>query len=131
MASINDPSKWGAELEGSLAQVRRTLGECNRGGKLKFQRNKWVPADGEETLQVIDIRFQEGPLTHVGANGCQLEDVIDVCVERLQGFQRGPFACRENELAIQKLEEARLWLSLRNWKRQAQGVEGTMRPHAD
>ena len=90
-----------------------------------------IPAEGEEDLPVIDIRFQQDAITNVGANGCQMEDVIDVLVERLQGFQRGPFSCRENALAITKLEEARLWLSARNWKRQAQGVEGTMNPHTD
>lgn len=111
--------------------VTRTLGECNRAGKLKWQATKWTPASSEEVLQVIDIRFQEGPLTHVRANGCQIEDVIDVLVERLQRFQRGPFVCRENALAITKLEEARLWLSARNWRRQAQGVEGTMAPHTE
>lgn len=111
--------------------VTRTLADCNRAGKLKWQAHKWTATEGEAALQVIAIRFQEGPLTQVGANGCQLEDVIDVLVERLQGFQRGPFACRENALAITKLEEARLWLSARNWKRQAQGVEGTNAPHTD
>lgn len=111
--------------------VTRTLGECNRAGKLKWRAYKWTPAEGEEALQVIDIWFQAGPLTLGGANGCQIEDVIDILVERLQGFQRGPFKCRENALAITRLEEARLWLSARNWKRQAQGVEGTNRPHTD
>lgn len=120
---------WGENLELTPPHIVRTLGECNRAGKLKFQRNKWTPADGEEALQVIDIRFQEGPLTHVGANGCQLEDVIDVCIERLRGFQKGPFVCRENEIAIMKLEEARLWLSQRNWTRQSKGVEGTIASH--
>ena len=116
--------------DGTPAQVTRTLGECNRAGKLKWQDRKWVPTEGEDLKLVIDIRFQEGPLTHVGANGCQIEDVLDVLTERIRGFQRGPFACRENELAIVKLEEARLWLSQRNWTRQAQGVEGSLAPHA-
>lgn len=111
--------------------VVRTLGACNRGGKLKWQARKWSPAEGEEDLPVIDIRFQQDAITNVGANGCQMEDVIDVLIERLLGFQRGPFKCRENALAITKLEEARLWLSARNWKRQAQGVEGTNAPHTD
>lgn len=122
--------KW-TRMEDGPGRVTRTLGDCNRTGKLKWQASKWTPADGEEGLPVIAIRFQEGPLTQVGANGCQLEDVIDILVERLQGFQLGLFRCRENALAITKLEEARLWLSARNWKRQAQGVEGQLLPHVD
>lgn len=122
---------WTPDMDGTPSRARRTLGECNRVGKLKWQAHKWTPVEGEDLLQVIDIRFQAGPLTQVGANGCQIEDVIDVLVERLQGFQRGRFACRENAIAITKLEEARLWLSARNWKRQAQGVEGQNLPHTD
>ena len=109
--------------------VQRTLGECNRSGKLKWQDLKWVPGEREDDQTVIDIRFQEGPITNHGANGCQIEDVLDVVIERLQEFQAGPFACQENGIAILKLEEARHWLSARNWKRQQQGVEGTAAPH--
>ena len=78
--------------------------------------------------QYIHIKFQEGPVKEAGVNGAQIEDVIDVLVERLQGFQQ-ILPCRENEMAIMKLEEARLWLNERTRKRQAQGVEGTNQPH--
>jgi len=77
----------------------------------------------------LRIKWQVGPLQEVGINGGSIEDVIDVCVERLEGFQKGPFKCRENALAITKLEEAKLWLLYRTQKRQAQGVEGTNTPH--
>jgi len=53
-----------------------------------------------------------------------------VCIDRLRGFQRGPFASRENALAITDLESARNWLLQRTRERQAQGVEGTNQPHA-
>ncbi len=77
----------------------------------------------------IDIKFQSGPLQEVGVNGCSIEDVIDVLTTRLEGFQNGPFRCRENALAITKLEEAKQWLLYRTSKRQAQGVEGTNKAH--
>lgn len=77
----------------------------------------------------IDIKFQEGAVDLNGVNGCQIEDVIDVLVERLQGFQQGSFPCRENALAITKLEEARLWLNERTRKRKEQGVEGKDEKH--
>lgn len=72
----------------------------------------------------INIKFQEGPIGEHGVNGCQIEDVINTLVDRLQGFQQGGYPCRENALAITKLEEARLWLDERTRKRQVQGVEG-------
>jgi hypothetical protein len=79
----------------------------------------------------ISIKFQEGPIREVGVNGCQIDDVIDVLVARLNVFQDGPYRCRENALAITKLEEARMWLNERTRKRVAQGVEGVNAPHAD
>ncbi|HHB2481357.1 TPA: hypothetical protein ACORDH_002808 [Bacillus cereus] len=77
----------------------------------------------------INIKFQEGAIQEHGANGAQIEDVIDVLVERLEGFQKGGYPCRENSLAITKLEEARMWLNERTRKRQEQGVEGKYTNH--
>ncbi len=76
-----------------------------------------------------EIRWQVGPVNEVGVNGTTIEDVIEVCIERLRGFQRGPFASRENALAITDLESARNWLLQRTRARQQQGVEGTNQPH--
>lgn len=78
----------------------------------------------------IDIKFQEGPVAEAGVNGAQIEDVIDVLVARLEGFQSGEFRCRENAIAITKLEEARLWLNERTRKREEQGVEGRSLAHS-
>lgn len=79
----------------------------------------------------IDIKFQEGTIQDNGVNGAQIEDVIDALVDRLQGFQKGGHPCRENALAITKLEEARLWLNERTRKRKEQGVEGKFENHND
>ncbi|MDP3769004.1 MAG: hypothetical protein Q8S13_13385 [Dehalococcoidia bacterium] len=81
---------------------------------------------------VITIRFQRGPIGETGetgVNGCAIEDVLDVLIERLEGFERGPFTCRENRFAIMHLKSAKGWLGARTAARQAQGVEGTNQPH--
>jgi hypothetical protein len=88
--------------------------------KLEFNIEKY-DIDPES---FINIKFQEGTIAENGVNGAQIEDVIDLLVARLDGFQKGGFPCRENSLAITKLEEARLWLNERTRKRIAQGVEG-------
>ena len=77
----------------------------------------------------IDIKWQEGTVEENGVNGVQIEDVINILVDRLQEFQNGNFPCRENALAITKLEEARLWLNERTRKRREQGVEGKHKKH--
>jgi len=71
------------------------------------------------------IKFQKGPIKETGVNGCHQEDLIAIVLDRLQCFQAGAFACRENALAITKLEEALHWLNHRTKDRQERGVEGT------
>jgi predicted deacetylase len=53
------------------------------------------------------------------------EDLIAMVITRLEHFQKSEFACRENALAITKLEEAMLWLRKRTMGREQRGVEGT------
>jgi hypothetical protein len=71
------------------------------------------------------IRFQNGPIGEVGVNGVTQEALIAICVDRLRSFQAGPYACRENAIALTKLEEAQHWLLSRTRARIARGVEGT------
>ena len=74
-------------------------------------------------LAVID--FQEGPIKEAGVNGVANEDLIVMALIRLQSFQNSPFACKENAMAITKLEETLLWLRKRTMGREQQGIEGT------
>jgi len=71
------------------------------------------------------VFFQNGPVAENGINGCHQEDLLAIVIDRLRHFQAGPFACRENALALAKIEEAMHWLNHRTADRQAQGVEGT------
>jgi hypothetical protein len=88
------------------------------------------PALVKDAASFISIRFQCGPVEENGINGTSIENVIDLLIRRLEGFQAGPFKCRENALVITKLEEAAHWLEHRTLKRKAQGVEGRNVPHA-
>ncbi len=72
------------------------------------------------------IEFQNGPIKETGfPNGLSNEVMLAVVIDRLRGFQSGQFACRENALALTKLEEAMMWLLKRTRDRMARGVEGT------
>ena len=75
--------------------------------------------------ELLHINFQKGPIKECGVNGIMNEDLIAIVIDRLQGFQASPFACRENALAITKLEEALHWLRHRTVAREKRGVEGT------
>lgn len=71
------------------------------------------------------ILFQNGPIGDAGVNGITQEVLLAIVIDRLQSFQKGPHACRENALALTKLEEAKLWLFSRTLDRMSRGVEGT------
>lgn len=71
------------------------------------------------------VKFQNGPVKEFGVNGCHQEDLLAIVIHRLQSFQAGDFACRENALALTKLEEAMHWLNHRTKARASRGVEGT------
>lgn len=73
------------------------------------------------------VLFQNGPIKELGVNGVTQEALLAIIIDRLQAFQKGPYACRENALAITKLEEAMLWLNFRTATRENRGVEGTMK----
>jgi hypothetical protein len=75
-------------------------------------------------VRQTELQFQTGPVKEVGVNGLQNEQVIAALVHRL-GVLNKAFPCRENALAITKLEEARLWLEKRTADRKERGVEGT------
>lgn len=74
-------------------------------------------------LQVVN--FQKGAIKEYGVNGVMNEDLIVMVIDRLQSFQESDFKCRENAVAITKLEEALMWLRKRTQDREDIGVEGT------
>jgi hypothetical protein len=71
------------------------------------------------------VHFQEGPIKEAGVNGVCNEDLIAMVIARLESFNRSEFSCRENSMAITKLEEGLLWLRKRTMGREQRGVEGT------
>lgn len=74
---------------------------------------------------LTQIHFQEGPIKEAGVNGVNNEDLLNMVLCRLKGFQNSQFSCKENEMAITKIEEALLWLRKRTADREVRGVEGT------
>jgi len=80
-------------------------------------------ADTDEVVTKVD--FQKGAIKECGVNGCCNEDLINMVLARLNGFQSSEYKCRENAIAITKLEEALLWLRKRTSDRENRNVEGT------
>ncbi len=87
------------------------------------------PAGGHVCGRGIFVTFQNGPLgrgaERAEPNGAFVEDVIQVAIERLAFYQRGKFACTENNRALKHLTRALVELHERTKRREARGVEGT------
>lgn len=93
---------------------------------------KFRSMDGTEALvqrPFIEIVFQHGHPNEVGINGCRLEDVIDVLVDRLLAFQGRDLSCEENAEALEHLHLAREAMLLRRRRRETQGVVNTQQAH--
>lgn len=73
----------------------------------------------------ISLNFQNGPIGEVGVNGITNEALLAIVIDRLNYFQEGKYKCRENAIAITKVEEALQWLHSRTLERIQRGVEGT------
>ena len=83
-------------------------------------------AQGNAPIEpVTTVKFQQGPIKEFGVNGASNEDLILMVLTRLNQFQESPYRCRENALAITKLEEAVMWLRKRTLDREIRGVVGT------
>jgi len=76
-------------------------------------------------IPTIDIRFQNGPLREVGANGITNEALLAILIDRMEGFQSGKYATIENQIALDHLRAAQNTLKFRTEQRLARGVEGT------
>ena len=76
-------------------------------------------------VMFANVSFQNGPIKEHGVNGCHNEDLLAIVIDRLQHFQAGAFKCRENALALTRLEGCMHWLNHRTMERVKRGVEGT------
>lgn len=78
-------------------------------------------ADGPD--QEVTFYKMIGPATEQYEHGTTLEEMLRVSIERLKDLNER-YSCRENALAITKMQEALMWLNERTKDRVARGVEG-------
>ena len=101
-------------------------------GKFKATNNNddnGNPAGGTVAGVGITINWQDGPLgrdeSRIEPNGAFVETVIAAAKQRIEYYNATKFKCRENAMAITKLDEALMWLHKRTADREAREVEGT------
>lgn len=82
-----------------------------------------------EAAPVLEIEFQHGPRDEpMSRSGVTDLVVLCILIDRLEGFQAGPFACSENQLALDNLRMAENWIRQRADNRSARGVLGKNEP---
>lgn len=80
-------------------------------------------------VSVAAIQFQKGPRNQPESTpGITEAALYAVLIDRLQGFQRGAYGCRENALQLTKLEECLHWTKARADERARRGVLGRAVP---
>lgn len=79
---------------------------------------------------VLVVKFQHGARGAEGSTpGVFDDDLLAIIQDRLECFQAGPFACDENEEALEAVRVARAHLSERVARRMAKGVLGANERH--
>ena len=77
----------------------------------------------DHDVNMISFRMQAGPIKEKGVNGCQVDTLILAALYIIEGLNE-QYRCRENSIAITKLEEALHRLEDRKKDRELRGVEG-------
>lgn len=101
------------------------MDEPGQGGANHDYFVHWPVKEENHPGGALAIKFQNGPIKEFGVNGVTQEVLLAIVIDRLASFQAGQFACRENAIALTKLQEAQLWLQKRTRERMTRGVEGT------
>lgn len=87
--------------------------------------NEYIVLRINDNKELGNFKFQNGPIKEAGINGLFNEDLIAIVIDRLEHFQNSEFHCKENNKAIEKLQESLMWLRKRTNGRKQKGIEGT------
>lgn len=94
-----------------------------------YSDEKGNPVGGWAEGKGFHIDWQNGPLNVDGErlqpNGAFVEYVLKAVQQRIEFYQRSPFACTENAEAIEHIKRAVDSLNKRTSRRKSQGTEGT------
>jgi hypothetical protein len=105
-----------------------TLKNITKIGGFEVKRIEWDHPKGNfielnGSSNAITFKIQDGPIKKAGVNGCQVDTMIETARLILEGLN-AKFPCRENAVAITKLDEAIMWLERRQKDRTERGAEG-------
>jgi hypothetical protein len=121
-----------------LGEFPKTIYEINKKRKTKHKQMKVLVEGHKYELSNFENKEEQGqalqfiqkePITEGStelktiADGTTNEELIEMLLNRMNYLQ-SKFPCRENAIAITKLDEALLWLNKRTSDRIKRNVEG-------
>lgn len=102
------------------------VGAKGNGGAYHEYVIRNTPMCIEESLLTEVVKFQNGARdTLRSSHGILDTDLLEIVRHRLMCFQDGSYATRENEMALEHIEEALLWMNKRVEDRAERDVLGT------
>ena len=101
------------------------MGSENHTKIIKEDDNTYDIVKVSNSTALASIRFQNGATQETEINGIFMEDLLHIVKDRLEGFNQGKWSCKENSMAITKIEEALLWLNKRTADRKDSGKYGS------
>jgi len=91
------------------------------------EKNKYIlfncRREADDTLKFQEITFYKMNPDKTFENGTTIEEMLRISILRLKDLN-SKFSCRENSIAITKMQEAIFWLNERTNERIERGVEG-------
>lgn len=132
--SPDDPFKAYKKLNGNLTKV--VLNHLGKAllteehtyivhDEIQYNAPKnYLIKDKKNDDLLCGIHFQTGPVNEAKLNGVFLPDVIAICIDVLENFQKSEFKCNENDTAIDGLKAAITALRARTNNRKERGVHG-------
>ena len=99
-----------------------TLKEITSIGEFDVKRVEWRQAPNNfveinDNANAITFKLQHGPIKEHGVNGCQVDTIIEAAMMILEGLNE-QVPCTETSMAVNKLEEALIWLESRKTDRE-------------
>lgn len=116
---IDQPGSGNANHAYLITGMAGLMDNASTDMTMSYLEGEEIPRD-----ETIGILFQQGPIPDHGINGVTIESLMEICIDRLNGFQAGPFACDENQRALDHLKASQQVLLERTRARVARGVEG-------
>lgn len=106
-----------------------TLKDVKEISGVGVRRVEWKQPAGNfievnDAHNAITFKIQNGPIKEVGLNGCQVDTIVEAAKLIIEGLN-AKFPCRENAMAITKLDECLMWMNKRKADRVKREVEGT------